>query len=324
MNYKQWLKQNKDCNVFSFENKSRNTDILINYMLNRTQSMFRYNGLPDTIPKKFLELYLQSNGNACITMIDESLINTLPDEKRELTKPGLYCFFGSMGSELNEYYLPTKYTIANPWLNYTGNLTIDKDCIVIPNDSLYYGLLPMFRKYASLIVENELSLYLGIINTRISSLLSASDDSTQKSAIKFLNDIKDGKLGIIADPAFLDGIKSQPYITSGNANILGELIEMEQYIKASWFNELGLNANFNMKREALNSSESSLNDDILLPLIDDMLQCRKDGLEKVNKMFGTNISVELSSSWEDNQIDINNEQKQGGNDNNGSESNETN
>ena len=31
---------------------------------------------------------------------------------------------------------------------------------------------------------------------------------------------------------------------------------------------------------------------------DDMLQCRQEALEKVNKMFGTNITVEKNSSWD--------------------------
>ena len=30
-----------------------------------------------------------------------------------------------------------------------------------------------------------------------------------------------------------------------------------------------------------------------------MLTCRKNGIEQVNKVFGTNISVELNSVWED-------------------------
>ena len=74
-----------------------------------------------------------------------------------------------------------------------------------------------------------------------------------------------------------------------------------QYQKASWYNDLGLSANYNMKREALNSSETVIDNDILLPLIDDMLKCRKAGAEKVNAMYDTDIRVELSSSWEDNQ-----------------------
>ena len=52
-----------------------------------------------------------------------------------------------------------------------------------------------------------------------------------------------------------------------------------------------------MKREALNSAESALNDDILYPLIDEMLEERQKDIEKVNELYGTNISVELSSVW---------------------------
>ena len=71
-------------------------------------------------------------------------------------------------------------------------------------------------------------------------------------------------------------------------------------MKASWFNELGLNANYNMKREAITSNESQLNDDMLLPLIDDMMNCRKLWIDEVNEMFGTNWSIDWASSWEDN------------------------
>ena len=56
-----------------------------------------------------------------------------------------------------------------------------------------------------------------------------------------------------------------------------------------------------MKREAVNTSEAQLNNDSLLPLIDDMLRQRQIGVEKINKMFGTNITVSLASSWEDRQ-----------------------
>ena len=56
-----------------------------------------------------------------------------------------------------------------------------------------------------------------------------------------------------------------------------------------------------MKRESLNSTESQLNDDALMPFIDDMIANREEGLDQFNKMFGTNIKVKKSSSWEDNQ-----------------------
>lgn len=274
--------------LYDFADKGQNVNNIISYMLNRTQSMFRYDGLPDTIPERMLELYLQVNGNVCIYKHSGDL----------------YAFTGGLGGEPDPYYMPTIYTIANPALKLSKNLKIDSECVVIPNDSLYVGLLPLFERYASAMTENELSMNIASINSRIISLISADDERTIKSAQKFLDDVINGKFGIIAENAFLDGVKSQPYGSTANSNTLTNLIEYEQYLKASMFNELGLNANYNMKRESINSGESQLNNDMLLPLVDNMLKCREIGIEKVNAMYGTEISVSLASSWEDNQKEI--------------------
>lgn len=279
---------------FDFADKSACIRQHIAYMLIRTQSMFRWNGLPDTIPERSLELFLQTNGNVCFY------------------KHGghLYVFTGGMGGEPDVYYMPTVYTIVNPALKLSKSLKIGSECVVMSNDSLYLGLIPMFSRYASGITENELSIKIALINSRIVDLISAPDDRTRLSAEKFLADIANGKHGVIAENAFLDGIRAQPYGATANSNTLTNLIEMEQYFKASWFNELGLNANYNMKRESLNSSESQMNNDALLPLVDDMLKCRERAVEKVNEMFGTSISVSLSSSWEDNEQEIELEHEQ--------------
>lgn len=299
---KQWLKNRQESNIYDFSNKGNAVDNNIAYMLARTQSMFEYDGLPETIPARSLELYLQLNGNVCITEITESDIE---HSTHNDVKPGLYAFTGGMGGELDAYYMPTIYTVSNPYLNFSKNLKIGTDCIVFPSDSMYIGLLPMYQKYGTALTENELSIYVAMITLRLESIISASDDSTKKSAEKYIEDIKNGKLGIIADNKFIENaLKVTPYATTGAHNTIQNLIEMEQYLRATWFNDLGLNANYNMKRESLNSTESQLNDDALLPLVDDMLKCRKEGLEKVNKMYGTNISVKLASSWEDNEQEI--------------------
>ena len=256
-------------------------------MLLRTQSMFTYKGLPDSIPQRSLELMLQCKGHVAWYHV----------------KGALYVFTGGLGGKPDAYYMPTVYTIANPGLNVFEQLEIGTDCVVMPNDSLYRGLLPILAHYAAGITENELSMRMAIINTRILDLISASDDITKASADKFIKDVVDGKLGVIAESAFLDGIRVQPYGSAANTGTLTDLIEMEQYWKASVFNELGLNANYNMKRESLNSSESQLNNDALLPLVDDMLNMRRQALDKVNDMFGTDISVDFSSSWKENIVE---------------------
>ncbi len=280
--------------LFDFKDKSDSAFRHCLYMLNRTQSMFKWEGLPESIPQRMVELYLQINGNVCFYQYDGIL----------------YVFRGGLGGVPDVYYMPTIYTIANPALGISKQLKIGEECTVISNDTMYIGLMPLFEKYATLMAENELSINIATINSRIIDLISASDDRTRKSAEKYLADIANGELGVISSNEFLEGLKSQPYGSSGNTNTITNLIELEQYLKASWFNELGLNANYNMKRESLNSEESQLNHDSLLPFVDDMLKCRQEGAKRVNDMFGTDISVDYNSAWEDNIKEIELEQQQ--------------
>lgn len=269
---------------YDFRDKTRCIEQKIIRMLDRTQSMFKWSGLPDSIPEYILERFLQTHGDVCFYKHNGSL----------------YVFVGGVGDKPDVYYRPTRYIINNPALDISVQPLIDKECVLMLNDTYHQGLLPLCREHATAIVETELSMHIAAINSRLISAITASDDRTRASAEKYLQDIADGKQGVIAETAFIEGLKVLPY-TSGSNNTIISLIELMQYQKASWYNDLGLSANYNMKREALNSSETVIDNDILLPLIDDMLKCRKVGAEKVNAMYGTDIRVELSSSWEDNQ-----------------------
>ena len=58
-----------------------------------------------------------------------------------------------------------------------------------------------------------------------------------------------------------------------------------------------------MTREALSGNEVALNDDALMPLIDDMLKARRQMCDESNEMFGTNISVDYGSTWHSNVVE---------------------
>lgn len=267
-------------NLYDFNDKERCQRNYIMYMLNRTQRLFEYKGLPDTIPQRMLEFMLQINGFACFAKHNGKL----------------YAFYGGLGGEPDEYYRPTTCVVSNPALKFSDTFKIHENCVIVRNDSFLYGLIPLFSRYATAMVENDISFRMASINSRIEMLLSAPDDATKKAAEKFLEDLADGKLGVIAENAFLDGIKAQE--VGRTMRTFTDLIEYQQYLKASWFNEIGLNANYNMKREKLSTTESQMNNDALLPLVEDMLENRRQCIEEVNEMFGTEISVDFASSWE--------------------------
>ena len=183
----------------------------------------------------------------------------------------------------------------------TSELKIDEECVVMLNDFYYQGMMPLYNKYGMLLTEAETSLKYAIWNARIPAIGTANNDASAASLEAFFNTIIDGKkYGVVLTDELLEetGIKTESFY---NTPYTKDLIEAIQYIKGSWYNELGLQAQFNMKREAINESEAAMNDDILFPKIDEMLECRKNALERVNEMFGTNITVELDSVWKTNQ-----------------------
>ena len=265
----------------------------IAYMLNRTSQMFTYEGLPDTIPAYILEQFLQTHG-----VVAFSRTETLHEQYRlNGSKSGLYVFFGSLGGVPDIYLRPTQFVLANPQVPNGKALIIGKDCEIMKNDTRAIGLFPLFLRYAQELAENDISIRCAQINSRQRSVIKVQTDREKEAAVKYLNQLEAGELGYIGEDSFFEGVD---VLSAGSAQPNGiiQLIELQQYLKASWFNEIGLNTNFNMKREYLSAEEIAANTDVLLPLVDDMLECRQKALEKINAMFGTNISVTKNSSWD--------------------------
>lgn len=274
-------------------------------MFDRTNQMFEYDALPDTIPAYMLELYLQLNGHVGLTEVNGKL----------------YALPGGLGGAPDPYYRPTLYVVANPGLGYSASLDIlnhlppfgkqdsQGKCVVMRNDTNMRGLFYLFSRYATELAENDVSIRSAQINARQQTFIAASTDKQAASAQAYLDGLEKGKLAAVGAQAFLEGIEVMNVSTQASNSII-QLIELQQYLKASWYNEIGLNANFNMKREYLSEEEIRASTDVLLPLIDDMLRCREEAIDLVNQTYGTNIIVRKNSSWENKQDELDTAQEQ--------------
>ena len=275
---------------FEVKDKRLNAENMIRYFLDRTEKIFVYSGLPETLPARVLERMLQTYGFVFFT--DQ------PDKEFRV-------FYGGLGGEAESpYYEPTWITVANPALNFSKMLKFDEDGILIRNDSQMMGLLPMIGKYSSLMAENEITLRTASVVSRMMNIITAASDSARESAERYIRKLEDGELAVMTDKLFEEAIHVNPARPAGGLGII-ELIELQQYLKASLYNELGLQSNYNMKREAIGANEGALNEDALFPLVDNMLDCRRDAIQKINDKYGLSISVNLSSSWADNEEEKN-------------------
>ena len=268
----------------NYQKEVKDKDTALNTFMQRilcmTTKMFEYTGTPETMPPVELEKILQTSGNVGIAKVNGNL----------------YALQGSRGGECDAYYHGKDFIVANPWLNLNKTFKIDSDIIVINNTPYEDSILPIIGKYGVLCVDATITLNMTSILSRILMLISASDDKTKQSAESFLQKVLDGDFSVIGENAFFKGVNMQNPPSNSNQQII-QLIELLQYYKASMFNDLGLNANYNMKRERLNTQEVSMNIDALMPFVDSMLTERVEGVKRVNEMFGTDITVTLGSSW---------------------------
>ena len=276
------MKKENLYNLYQAQVKDKDTalDTFFQRVLCMTSKMFEYTGLPETIPPVELEKILQTSGNVGIAKVNGEL----------------YALQGNRGGECDAYYRGTDFIVANPWLKLDKTFNIGKDIVVINNTPFADSILPIIGKYGVLYTDATITLNMTSVLTRITMLISASDDKTKQSAESFLQKILDGDFSVIGENAFFKGVNMQTPPTQSNQQIT-QLIELLQYYKASMFNDLGLNANYNMKRERLNTQEVSMNIDALMPYVDAMLTERVEGVKRVNEMFDTDITVTLGSSW---------------------------
>ena len=257
-------------------------------MLNKSLTMFEWKNLPDTLPAVEIEKQLQTNGYSIIAKVEGNI----------------YAFQGGFSGQ-DPYNQPTKAIVNNPSLNYNGTFTINEDCVIIKNDDMQQGLIHIYNKYGTLLIENQITMLMTDYNYRMPFTISSKDDTTTQSAREYLQKVIDGSLGVIGEAKLFDALKVTPTNNKG-VNSFADLYGYQQFIEAQLNNTIGLATNNNMKRERLTTNEIEVNKNASYPLIDNMLRNRKQAVEKINKMFDLDIDVEFSSIWNGTNEDDNN------------------
>lgn len=220
---------------------------------------------------------------------------------------------GGLLGEYNEYYMPTGVIVENAYNTaMNGIYHFGKDAVLLRNDPNMQGIMPILAPLAEMQIESNISMLQAIENLRIVNIFHAKTDRMKEAVLSFLKQIRWGRSGLITgqdSKTKWSGSSDSPVIESlphagVPSNYIVQFVEANQYVRATLFNEIGLQANGNLKREKLNDSETSLNDDTLRPIIDNMLACRKAAVEEMNSLWGLNIpEPELAGAWKVRQVE---------------------
>ena len=283
-------------------------------LLNRTLRMFEFDDVPETIDADFLARELLVHGRVGIT--------TTATDKTYKTP---HAWRGFCGGEITEFYTGSRFIGASPVIGSCDfkigdggvviyNTTEDKFApfaawkidrkksrivTVTPPDALPTTSLYQYITRTSEILENiDISTRTLLQTCRALIIITAKDEQTKAAAEQVLAKIYRGEIACVMLSNILDSINIEFAPTAANAaGLLSEYKEQYQFALAQFYNAIGIQANYNLKRERLNVAEIDVNEQSLVVNIVDMLKCRQTGIDAVNAMFGTNMSVQLGDEW---------------------------
>lgn len=259
-----------------------------NKLLNILLSIFEYDGLPESLPQREIEIQLLCSGHCLIF---------LKNKKLWTTYTSLF--------DIDNYYQPTKAVYAQPKLG-SDELNINSfDNSMIYNCSLKdniqgvhvdNSLLTFISRYARLLADTESTYDIFCVNSRITNYPVAKDDKVKMSLQKFFNAFKLGRHEIISDDKIIESFKPEAYgvNTQGQRSI--EWLESRDKILEQFYRDIGVKFR-NPKQSQMNVEEVESDEQVLLISLDDMLKCRKEGIEKLNQKFGLNVSVKISDRF---------------------------
>lgn len=272
-------------------------DILYNHffrtLYNNASKVILIKGLPDDADYDFIMSQLLLVGR----------ISVFEDKGK------VYLLNGHIGGAPDEYYYPTRVLIANPILG-SFDLERDKKAVMVyltPTDRLldvpkvpsivYGGLFSLISMVANILSECMTTVNTTLMNTRVHAIYTADTESAARSAEPVLKSIYAGKPFSVVTSELLERLNVNPLSEHGLSNCLIETLEVCQYVLSLFWNGIGIDANYNMKRERLITAEVDKNVQSLIVPIQTILETLNSGFNKANKIFGTSLEAILNPKF---------------------------
>lgn len=254
----------------------------IDYLHVKVLEIFQYTGLDLTLPKRILESRLTQEGFTVVYEHEGKLYCTQ-------TKPsGKQDVYG----ECHE----VRFTHTNEGESVDMTRTIGVDAVMVRNDAALIGLEKLITDFATFEAQAKVSFLEHFAMLRTTHIIQAKDERSHASAMEFERQIRNGVPTVVLSEEIAGG-GMDVFQTPAPANATSELINLVQFITSRYYSELGITLNNNMKSQYV--SETELNKSTGMPLIYNMLACRREAVDEINALFGRDIKVCLSEEWND-------------------------
>ena len=195
------------------------------------------------------------------------------------------------------FYRPTTCHIANPVIKNTLSLRIGRSCELIKMQPDWCGAWDIVNYYADLMALTSESIAVNLINSKFAYVFAAANKAGAESLKKLYDQIASGNPAAFADKNLFndDGSPAWVLFTQDLRQnyIAGNLLEDLAKIDSRFNTDVGI-PNVNIaKNSGVSDKEVMSNNIDTKSKCDLWLETMRDGVKKVNDMFGLNISVSL-------------------------------
>ena len=239
-----------------------------NKLFEQVNKLFTWNNL--SFPQKEIETRLHLYGIVAIIKEDNDLI---------AVKPNL----NGVTNYADEY---TDIDFATPLIS--GKKIINKDCVIIDNNTLRNATINSIDRYAMMLAHTEISLVTALVNGRATKTYVATNNKIAENIREYQNKLYNGQNDVIVDSSFIGlDIKDND---NSSLNSIKTLYDIRQNLLYSFLEDMGIKKN-QQKKERLVTEEVNADETLLKLNIKDMYDNRKIACDKINKMFNTNFEV---------------------------------
>lgn len=257
------------------------------YLIQKIISVFKFEGIPETWAKDYFLYTLFVFGYCAV--INTNKYGVIPQ----------HCTL----SGYNIFYRPNRAIITNPLFSRTIEARIGKDCELIRMAPDWCGVWDIVEYYADLMALTSETVAVNLINSKFSYVFAAEDKASAESLKKLYDQIASGEPAAFADKKlFTDDGDPSWYLFVQNLKqnyIAGDLLEDLAKIDSRFNTEIGI-PNVNIaKASGVGEAEVMANNIDTHSKAALWLETIKDSLEKVNDMFGLNITVSMRFTGEE-------------------------
>lgn len=247
-------------------------------------TMFDYTGLPDTIDPRYHELTLFKNG--CSVFFEDDVLGYL---SLPTTKQGPFNVYGE----------PINRRAYSGYNNYHNNVDINNS-VIFWNNYLHKSSWQVCKRYAKRLFNLDQIIDINANAQRTPLLI----ECTEQQRLSLLNLYKEyvGNSPVVFGTKDLD-LKSLAVLKTDAPYIADKIYDLKTNIYNECLTYLGIpNVSFE-KRERVITDEVNRSQGGVIANRNTRLKSRQEACEKVNAMFGLNISVDYSSEYKENVSD---------------------